>query len=97
MAIDHWRLAVGGEVSFWPGGALKAGVAFYLWSNALRGPVNYRIREASGSVLKDWSPMQKGSGGGGTFYGQETLKPGKYEVDFRVGEEEFSALKLALR
>jgi len=87
------RMADGKEVSFWLGGELKAGVKCYLWST--RGPVDYRIRRDSGSVLKSWSSMKKKSGDD-QFYALQTLKRGKYEIDFRIGVHVFSALKLTL-
>ena len=89
-------MADGQEVSFWLGGEFKVGAKCYLWSDASRGPVDYRIRRESGSVLKDWSLMKKDRGDDPKFCAFETLKAGKYEFDFRIGEEVFSALKLAL-
>jgi hypothetical protein len=91
------RLADGGEVSFWFGGDLKAGSRFCLWAGETRGPVDYRIRQtSSGSILKDWSPMKKVRGEDATFCASETLAAGQYEFDLRIGEQEFSALKLTL-
>ena len=89
-------MADGKEASFWLGGEMKPGVKFSLWSNASRGPVDYRIRRKSGSVLKKWSAMKKFSGGGARFCAFETLKAGDYEFDFRIGQDVFSALKLLL-
>jgi len=88
--------ADGEEVSFWLGGEFKAGIKFFLWSSASRGPVHYQIRRASGPVLKDWSSMKRDRGGGGTFCASEVLQSGKYEFDFRIGKQVFSALKLTL-
>jgi len=90
------RMTDGKEASFWLGGHMKPGVEFSLWSNASIGPVDYRIRQASGSVLKDWSPMKKKSGGGASFYAFETLQTGQYEFDFRIEKNVFSKLKLVL-
>jgi hypothetical protein len=93
---DHFitrRMADGAEVSFWLGGELKAGVKCYLWST--RGPVDYRIRRDSGSVLKSWTSMKKKSGDD-QFCALESLKPGKYEIDFRIGAQVFSELMLTL-
>jgi hypothetical protein len=93
---DHFitrRVAGGEEVSFWLGGELKAGVKCYLWST--RGPVDYRIRRDSGSILKSWTSMKK-KRGDDQFCAMESLKPGKYEIDFRIGVQVFSALRLAL-
>jgi hypothetical protein len=88
------RLVDSNEVSFWVGGGLKAGVKFALWSSASRGPVDYRVRRASGSVAKTWSAMKRITGGGATFRAFETLKEGKYEIDFRIGKQVCSPLKL---
>jgi hypothetical protein len=89
------RLVDGKEVSFWIGIENEAALNFSFWTSAPKGPVEYRIRRASGSVVKSWSPMKKVRGAGATFSAVETLKiAGKYEVDFRIGEEVFSALKL---
>ena len=90
------RTADGEEVSFWLGGELKAGVKFSLWSSASRGPVDYRIRQASASASNDWSRMKKITGGDPKFRAFATLKPGKYEFTFRIGEEVFSPLTLTL-
>jgi hypothetical protein len=93
---DHFitRLTADGEeVSFWLGGELKAGVKCYLWSS--HGPVDYRIRRDSGSVLRSWSSMKK-KRGDDQYCALETLKPGRYEIDFRIGVHVFSALKLSL-
>ena len=90
------RLVDGKEVSFWGGGECKASVRFDLYCDAARGPVYFRIRSASGPVARDWSPMKKLTGGGATFRAFDKLHAGKYEVDFRIGAEVFSALKLIL-
>jgi hypothetical protein len=86
-------MADGEEVSFWLGGELKAGVKCYLWSTL--GPVDYRIRRDSGSVLKSWTAMKK-KRGDDQFCALESLKPGKYEIDFRIGVQVFSELRLTL-
>lgn len=91
------RSADGKEASFWYGGDLGPGKEFSLWSSAKPGPVEYRIRRASGSVLKAWSPMKKKTGGSEPFCAYETLKAGTYEFDFRIGKEVFSGLKLTLK
>jgi hypothetical protein len=91
------RLADGSEASFWYGGKQKAGEKFSLWSSAEPGPVEYRIRAATGSTVKEWTLLKKYKDGGATFYGYDKLPPGTYEVDFRVGDEVFSALKLKLQ
>lgn len=86
----------GSEASFWIGGELKAGIPFFLWSDAKPKPVDFRIRQVPGSVLKDWSPMKKERGTHGMHTVAETLPAGDYEFDFRVGEAMFSAVKLHL-
>jgi hypothetical protein len=91
------RMPDGGKVSFWIGGEFKAGIEFCLWSSASRGPVDYRIRVALGSVLKNWTAMKKQNGGGAKFGAREKLKSGKFEFDFRIGETVYSAVKLTLR
>ena len=88
------RTADGEEVSFWIGGEVKAGARFSLWSSASRGPVAYRIRRQSGSLLKDWSPMRRTPGVDAALCALETLKSGKYEFDFRIGQAVFSGLRV---
>ena len=57
------RLVDGKEVSFWFGGESKGDVKFSLWCDAPRArPVEYRVRRASGSVARNWSPMKKFTG-----------------------------------
>ena len=92
-----WTLAGGGEVSCWVGGELKAGAEIGVWSSAPSGPVAYRIRRINGRLLKGWTPMKKIRGGGATFGAVEVFGPGGYEIDFRIGKEDFSAIKLTLK
>jgi hypothetical protein len=92
-----WTLAGGGEVSCWVGGELKAGAEIGVWSSAQSGPVAYRIRRINGRLLKGWTPMKKTRGGGAPFGAVEVLGAGRFEIDFRIGKEIFSAIKLTLK
>lgn len=92
-------MADGTEAAFWIGGEPAAGHEFSLWSSAKGGPIEYRIRRGAKAAPKQWSPMKQpkkqrlGNHPASAF---ETLGPGKYEIDFRVGQEIYSALKLDL-
>lgn len=88
------RLAGGSEASFWLGGEPKAGEKFSIWTSAESGPVHYRIRKGGKTVVKDWSPIKQR--GREPFSAYETLGAGSYEIDFRVGKDIHSALKLAV-
>jgi hypothetical protein len=93
---DHFitRLTADGkETSFWLGGELKADLKFSIWTNARSGPVEYQVRKIGGRTVKKWSPLKKRDR---LFTGFEKLGPGTYEIDFRIGREKYSALKLAL-
>ena len=85
-------MADGKEASFWLGGELKAHQRFYIWSSATTGVVSYRVRQADGATTRDWTPMKKNQ----KHLADEKLGPGSYEIDFRIGEEMYSALKLTL-
>ncbi len=92
-----WALAGGGEVSCWLGGTLKAGVDVHIWADAPRGPVAYRVRRHGGRLRKGWTPMRAVRGGGASHGAVEVLPAGRYEIDFQIGKEIFSGLKLVLR
>jgi hypothetical protein len=92
-------MADGTEAAFWLGGELKANQQFSLWSSAEGAPIHYRIRPKGKAVPKQWTAMKqpkKQKLGNHPASAFETLGPGKYEIDFRVGQEIYSALKLAL-
>jgi hypothetical protein len=91
-----WALAGGGEVSCWLGGEIKAGADIHIWANAPRGPVTYRIRQGR-QLLKSWTLMAKTKGGGARFGAVEVLRAGRYKIDFQIGKEIFSAIKLVLK
>jgi hypothetical protein len=87
-------MADGTEASFWLGGQLKAGEKFSIWSNAASGPVEYQIRRAGGRAVKKWLPLKKKKSTPSSAF--ETLGPGTYAIDFRVGKDIYSALQFAL-
>ena len=58
------------------------------------GPVHYRVRREGKPAPGTWSPLKKKNAG--SLSATETLGPGKYEIDFRVGRAVDSALRLAL-
>jgi hypothetical protein len=92
-------MADGTEAAFWLGGELKANQQFSLWSSADAAAIEYRIRPEGKAAPKQWSAMKvpkKQKLGNHPASAHETLGPGKYEIDFRVGQEIYSALKLKL-
>jgi hypothetical protein len=58
--------------------------------------VAYRIRHGQGRVFKDWTAMRAMAGCGAKFGALEVLKAGRYEIDFRIGNEVFSAITVVL-
>lgn len=87
----------GKEVAFWLGGDLVAGKKIYIWSNATQGPVEYRIKQKSGTLVQDWAAMKEQTGGGGTYCATQVLQAGNYEIDFLIANESFSGLKVTLK
>ena len=104
MADDRDRyikrvMADGTEAAFWLGGELKANQKLSLWSSAEGAPIQYRIRPEGKAVPTQWSPMKqpkKQKLGNHPASAFETRGPGNYEIDFRVGQEIYSALKFDL-
>ena len=79
----------------------QAGKPCYIWSNLDRGPIMYRI--VGPEKTGDWKPMEKHIATEdrkvipqpeGRFCAVEVLERGDYEVEFRVGTQEFSAVRL---
>ena len=44
--------------------------------------------------MKNWSPLKTKKGS--RSFGFETVGPGAYEIDFRVGKDVYSGVKLTL-
>jgi hypothetical protein len=59
--------------------------------------VAYRIRHGKGRGFKDWRAMRAMAGCGAKFGALEVLKAGRYEIDFQIGSEVFSAITLVLK
>jgi hypothetical protein len=91
--IIYRRLPDGKLGTFWLGGELLADVKFWIWSDASKDPVDYRIRSEAGSATSEWKNLSKA---GGPLRATEELPSGNYEVEFRTQETVFSGLKLCL-
>jgi hypothetical protein len=78
--------------AFWLGGELKADEKYSIWSSVERGPVHYRVRVEGRPVPKEWLPMKKR--GNEPFSAFEVLGREKCEIDFQVGGEIYSSLKI---
>jgi hypothetical protein len=92
-----WALAGGGEFSCWLGGKLKAGADIHIWSDAPSSSVAYRVRRGTQRLKKNWTPMARVRGGGARFGAVEVLGAGRYDIDFQIGQEVFSAITLVLK
>jgi hypothetical protein len=89
---DHFiprRMADGTEASFWLGGELRAGKKFHIWSDAASGPIEYQIRRAGGRPVTKWLPL-------GRKHVVATLGAGTYGIDFRIGKDIYSGIKVRL-
>jgi hypothetical protein len=94
-----WRLKDGTEFSCWVGGELKAGRKIAVWTTVPAGPIEYRVRQGTRKTVREWGRMRRQADGGNdlpTYRASVALEAGKYAIDFKVNEQEFSALKFTV-
>lgn len=99
-----WTLADGKQFSSSTEGSGRANEPVWIWCDVSPGPVNYRI--ISNGVAGEWKEMRQSDVSDdnkliddptGKFGAVETLPPGSYSVEFKVGTEEFSQIPVSLK
>jgi hypothetical protein len=102
--VTTWTLADGSEFSAWAGGEGRASEPVWIWCDTRPGPVSYRI--VSNGVAGEWKEMRQSDitddnklidDPNGNFGAAETLPPGNYAIEFKVGAEEFSKVPVTLK
>ena len=106
--VDHasWKLHDGTQFDCWVSGDNHAGQRSWIWCDDKNGPVGYRL--IGGGQAGDWKPMAKirvsedekqtiTADPNGPFGAAEVLPHGDYTVEFRVGTEQFSGLRLQIQ